>query len=165
MSKKGPRIGLTDEKRQHAFSPRDYAYTKNPAPTNADGSLTGPQRREQYKERKLAADAEKTEVQVAILRGKFVPLDEVLKEARTIFYGLKQAFLRLPRELAYEVSGVSAGEAEIRMDAAIEDILRELSETDFAELQSKLKAKASETVTEMRTPRGDYSTVGRPKGK
>jgi hypothetical protein len=91
------------------------------------------------KARKIRLECDKLIVQIQRELKKLVLLDDVLAEGRAFAYSVKDAVLRIPKELAYEVSGLSPSEAEERMNEYVNKMLTDLSETQFEAMVERLQ--------------------------
>lgn len=129
---------LKAEKESDPLSEIDPA---DPLLTNpsADLQFTGQEDFDELKLLRLRLDCVKTHTQNQILTSKYTPVDKVLTQIRTVIYALKEKFLRLPSEMAYEVSGVTPADAEERLHAAIVKILDELTNEDYPSLEQRLQ--------------------------
>ena len=116
------------------------------------------------KARKIYLDCEKIATQIEVLRQNFVPVDRVLSEVRAVMYALKEKIKRIPPEMAYEVSGVSPAEAEERLFACIDKILREMEQQDYIKLEEQLKAnKVDVEMMEVEIAPTEPIKRGRPR--
>lgn len=104
--------------------------------TDADYDFTD---LEGLKGKKLALECEKLQAHIQVLRKKWTSVEHALSQVRAMVYATKEKFRRLASEVAYDVSGVSPAEAETKIRDAVDRIMLELSEEDFAKLAESLE--------------------------
>ena len=150
---------IADARRRYIAQAKKVNLNKGDIANSEGGAGTDYGSLEQLKLRKEWLACEKTAVQIDILLGKFAPVDSVLEQVRTVFYAIKDKFRRIPKELAYEVSGKSPAEAEDIIADAVDRVLVALAD-HFEKLQETLSEPPEDgEVKQSRAPQARESFV------
>ena len=92
-------------------------------------SSTAPENFEKARARKMAAEAELTELELARVRGEQVPVDAVRKTMGQLAAKLRSQLLAVPGRYSARIVGIaSLPEAQRALDLAMRDVLNELKE-------------------------------------
>lgn len=115
--------------------------------------------------RERTLKCQKLAAQIDILMGLYVKKSVVLRELRAVLYGLKEAFLRVPPEVCYAVSGKTPAEAQEIVSDSIRRVLTKADEIDFARFEAALDNEGGVLSTGTRLPAARETNGRKPAPK
>lgn len=78
--------------------------------------------------RKMAGEARKVELEVALTEGRLVPVEETAKQVQEAFAGVRSQLLTLPQRLAPQFVGLKTiMEAQVKLEQGITDAMTRIS--------------------------------------
>jgi hypothetical protein len=124
-----------------AVRKRFLGTSKNPRMLQSDFSGDGEENDvTALKARKIRLECDKLATQIDILRGKYALVEDVLAELMPIIYAIKDRFLKLGPEVAYQLSGMEPADIEDKIRGGVEKILNKLADEDIPALAAALSA-------------------------
>ena len=90
---------------------------------------------EQLKRRRMIAETERAELELAKARGEVAPIEQIERASAKVFSEIKVRMLQLPSRLAPQLVGATSNQRNIRriVKREVEDVLESMSSVDLLE--------------------------------